>query len=666
MTFLALLELLRRRLATARQSEPMGPIVIYRTVERADETAESGGCGCRRGAAGGGRRRRGDAGVSARAPRSRPGGGDTGERWNRIDWPFWRRCCSSRRSPFRWRSCRRSWRTPDPAETDASLRDLALRLESEGRGLMVQEVAGGFRLTTRPDVHAWIQKLQQVKPTRLSRAALETLAIIAYRQPITRAEIEAIRGVAVDGVLRTLLERELVRMMGRKAEAGRPMLYGTSQQFLEHFGLRELGDLPTLREINELIGITETGAEIDAPAESTQPITVGTPIAGERESVEGPQRVVAGPAAAAEPCPVDGERTRPDLDAPTVVAGPAAAATGAAFPTDDPSATPELGADRASARTPRRTDGPGPPQATRVTPRPERRQDRPPLQRSSARRPPGRSAPPPSGRPLSPAARSRSRGTPPKVPGPGRGGVPSAVRGIDHRRTRAGERGGGPHPGDAGAPGAGSRPGGRGAVSRGGARHHHVAQAGRIHHGGLRSGGAAGGARRCLPRAGLPRLFPVGRLDWDTEGLLLLTNDGDLANLLTHPRHGVSKVYHAKVKGRPTSEALRRLLQGVMSEGERLSATAARVLRTTQENTWVMIGVHQGRYRQVRRMCEAIGHPVLKLVRVALGPLSLGSAAARAVAPPAPRGGPGAGGVEGRESARKALNTLRCLAIMTP
>lgn len=128
-----------------------------------------------------------------------------------------------------------------------------------------------------------------------------------------------------------------------------------------------------------------------------------------------------------------------------------------------------------------------------------------------------------------------------------------------------------------------------------------------------------------LPKAGMPRLFPVGRLDWDTEGLLLLTNDGDLAHLLTHPRHGVSKVYHAKVKGRPTSEVLRRLIQGVVSDGERLSATAARVLRTTQENTWVTIGVHQGRYRQVRRMCEAVGHPVLKLVRVALGPLALGS-----------------------------------------
>lgn len=173
----------------------------------------------------------------------------------------------------------------EAAETEASVRELALRYEADGRGLMVQEVAGGFRLATRPDVHPWVQRLQQVKPARLSRAALETLAIIAYRQPITRAEIEAIRGVAVDGVLRTLLERELVRMMGRKAEAGRPMLYGTSQQFLEHFGLRELSDLPTLREINELIGITESGAETapsgDGPADALQSVAGQTTSDGE-------------------------------------------------------------------------------------------------------------------------------------------------------------------------------------------------------------------------------------------------------------------------------------------------------------------------------------------------------------------------------------------------
>jgi segregation and condensation protein B len=142
----------------------------------------------------------------------------------------------------------------DPTVTEASVRALALTLEGPARGLMVQEVAGGFRLATRGEAAPWIQKLQEVKPAKLSRAALETLAIIAYKQPITRAEIEAIRGVGVDGVMRTLLERGLVRMLGRKADAGRPILYGTSGEFLEHFGFKDLGDLPTLREIDELIG----------------------------------------------------------------------------------------------------------------------------------------------------------------------------------------------------------------------------------------------------------------------------------------------------------------------------------------------------------------------------------------------------------------------------
>ena len=175
-----------------------------------------------------------------------------------------------------------------PSQTEASLRELSLRLEEDGRGLMVQEVAGGFRLTTRRETHAWVQKLQQVKPARLSRAALETLAIVAYRQPITRAEIEAIRGVAVDGVMRTLLERGLVRMMGRKAEAGRPMLYGTSAQFLEQFGLKNLGDLPTLREINELINAPEGEAVAEAAVGPDQPIEESAPAAvGPDQPIEG-------------------------------------------------------------------------------------------------------------------------------------------------------------------------------------------------------------------------------------------------------------------------------------------------------------------------------------------------------------------------------------------
>jgi pseudouridine synthase len=128
-----------------------------------------------------------------------------------------------------------------------------------------------------------------------------------------------------------------------------------------------------------------------------------------------------------------------------------------------------------------------------------------------------------------------------------------------------------------------------------------------------------------LPRTGLPRLFPVGRLDWDTEGLLLLTNDGELAYTLTHPRYGVRKVYRAKVKGHPTPETLTRLTRGVVCDGEPLKALRVEMLHPTRQNAWIAISLDQGRYRQVRRMCEAVGHPVLKLVRVALGSIHLGS-----------------------------------------
>jgi segregation and condensation protein B len=206
---------------------------------------------------------------------------------------------------------------PDPGVTDGALRELALSLEQAGRGLMVQEVAGGFRLATRPEAHAWIQRLQQVKPARLSRPALETLATIAYRQPITKAEIEKVRGVAVDGVVRTLLERDLIRILGRKAEAGRPIVYGTSPNFLEHFGFRELGDLPTLKEIDELLGTPAPGSagagQPDAVVEA-EPAGGGATVAPGPEAgavPDGTERAdvrTSGPAADAEPkaVPVDG------------------------------------------------------------------------------------------------------------------------------------------------------------------------------------------------------------------------------------------------------------------------------------------------------------------------------------------------------------------------
>jgi segregation and condensation protein B len=125
--------------------------------------------------------------------------------------------------------------------------------EQEGRGVQLAEVAGGYQIMTKAEFAPWLKRLEKVKaPSKLSRSALESLAIIAYKQPIVRAEVEQIRGVETSGVIRTLLERKLVRIVGRKEEPGRPIMYGTTKTFLEHFGLRDLSQLPPLRDFREL------------------------------------------------------------------------------------------------------------------------------------------------------------------------------------------------------------------------------------------------------------------------------------------------------------------------------------------------------------------------------------------------------------------------------
>ncbi|HEU5440360.1 MAG TPA: pseudouridine synthase [Ktedonobacterales bacterium] len=122
------------------------------------------------------------------------------------------------------------------------------------------------------------------------------------------------------------------------------------------------------------------------------------------------------------------------------------------------------------------------------------------------------------------------------------------------------------------------------------------------------------------------RVYPVGRLDRDTEGLLLLTNDGELTLSMTHPRYALEKEYHALVDGHPPREALERLAQGVALEGETRPTAPARVrtLRQAGPDTWLALVIHEGRKRQVRRMLEAVGHPVRRLRRVRVGPLALG------------------------------------------
>ena len=139
------------------------------------------------------------------------------------------------------------------ADVAQALRGLGEELEQEGRGVRLVEIAGGFRLVTKQEYATWIKRLDKTKSTaKLSRSALESLAIIAYKQPIVKSEIEEIRGVETSGVVRTLLERKLVRIVGRKEVPGRPIMYGTTKFFLEHFGLNDLTQLPPLREFTEL------------------------------------------------------------------------------------------------------------------------------------------------------------------------------------------------------------------------------------------------------------------------------------------------------------------------------------------------------------------------------------------------------------------------------
>ncbi len=138
--------------------------------------------------------------------------------------------------------------------------ELNAEYEKSERAFEIWEVAGGYQMRTRPDFASYVQQMYAQRPARLSRAALETLAIVAYRQPVTRAEIEHVRGVDVGPILRGLVDRKLVRIAGHREVPGRPMLYATTRRFLEVFGLPSLRDLPTLRDLEELMGEEGEGA----------------------------------------------------------------------------------------------------------------------------------------------------------------------------------------------------------------------------------------------------------------------------------------------------------------------------------------------------------------------------------------------------------------------
>lgn len=157
-----------------------------------------------------------------------------------------------------------------------AINSLRQEYAGESRSFQIVEIGGGFQLTTKPDYAVWVGKLfEERSRQKLSRAALETLAIIAYKQPVMRSTIESIRGVNVDGVLRTLMERDLVRIVGRGEGPGRPLLFGTTRQFLIRFGLNRLSDLPKIEEIEELIASS-------GQAQADQPTTVDDEVASDK------------------------------------------------------------------------------------------------------------------------------------------------------------------------------------------------------------------------------------------------------------------------------------------------------------------------------------------------------------------------------------------------
>ena len=170
----------------------------------------------------------------------------------------------------------------DKKEWQAALEEIRADYARDGRGLQLVDVAGGFQITTRPEYNDWVRELLDPKaPTRLSIQALETLAVIAYKQPVTLPEIIDLRGVKSAGVIKTLLEKRLIRITGRKEVVGRPMLYGTTREFLLHFGLKDVGDLPRIEEFAAVLGedvdVDGLRRAIDAPRPAEVPLAEAEP-----------------------------------------------------------------------------------------------------------------------------------------------------------------------------------------------------------------------------------------------------------------------------------------------------------------------------------------------------------------------------------------------------
>jgi segregation and condensation protein B len=169
----------------------------------------------------------------------------------------------------------------EASEVAGIVAELTREYEEQGRALEIWEVAGGYQLRTTASVAPYLRALHRERALRLTRAALETLAVIAYRQPVTRAEVEHVRGVDAGAVLKSLVDRKLVRIAGHREVPGRPLVYATTKRFLEVFGLLKLDDLPTLREVEELLPPPDASAAVTPLDAETAEAIASAPPAGE-------------------------------------------------------------------------------------------------------------------------------------------------------------------------------------------------------------------------------------------------------------------------------------------------------------------------------------------------------------------------------------------------
>jgi len=218
----------------------------------------------------------------------------------------------------------RSWLPDaDPANIRSALKVLKYEYEAMGRSFSLREVAGGYQLRSHSDFGPYILRMLQTTPARLSRAALETLAIVAYKQPIVRHEIERVRGVESGGILRSLLEKDLIRIMGRKDLPGRPLIYGTTRRFLEVFDLDSIDSLPKLKEI-KAFGSEDHGTQTQAPPQEA-PLPQTDQAPHEAEEGRGREQEVVETEAGqdpAEPGSIPGPEEGEPKDAASVPQGP--------------------------------------------------------------------------------------------------------------------------------------------------------------------------------------------------------------------------------------------------------------------------------------------------------------------------------------------------------